>query len=864
MWTKPEQLTSVAVARPLRVAYVIDLDDAPEALFEAIISEAYGRWGGRRTLIVPGKPDGIDTRYRDWLFYFDADVIYSFARLDNAAVADVHERYGPGRLLLHRDWRRDAKEERSFRIELPLRGLSSLSVLPVFASRSWGFDGPPRNIKLLTKFWDGSESSFLQENFGFVSASFVGGAVTTAYPDLFSGMTLITQEALDNRQWRKDERASHVTSEDAVLDALGGNCGPLTLAQLSEWFSPYLETGEGLGPDGTCIVAGDTAEDRLLSWNVHHRFARLSLSEITALRLPASRQSDDAFLGRIRSLLERRGARGHNNRNEHVTLMSCSLSQAELETLAERMRKPERWLAVTVQRQDDPSVLAPRFRDPMRVHYTLGGYMAEPQGRATAEFQGSRAPVPVAMPWHMREALPPAGLRGGNWMVDITLDRLNDHSRFADQRDIWMLPRRLRLERAFALERESDQDYQSDDRFLRVMRSGAFGLALDTTTTRAAITVPDDLDAMRMGICNNAEWVLFDTERKDAPRGRLRFAYAEPSDKGRYLLGVLGLFGSVPDAFRTLMHGFWRDALQDFGGVPAETDAALVRQTTTVLRRRLRQRTGPVTLKTDEDVERLARATLHCGTLVARAPRYKNYKRLLRRWEAMVETFLRAHPKANGENDDSTYRDVRRLDRSIKYLCQQEVLFQGREWRCAACYNRNWVALGDLAKTLSCSICGRKEPAPVSGDWQFKANPFLVDAYRDHGTEAVIWALWCLWDRSRHSFYFAPSLKLWVNYPKQGTRRWDAEVDAIAVVDGAVYLVEAKCAAGLDEGERAQLVMAAERIRPDVLIIASMEKSNGGLERAVKAVRAALPAEIEIEVLSFDPDQLERTPFGLV
>jgi hypothetical protein len=55
MFTKPEQLTSVAVARPMRVAYLIDLDDAPDALFDEINLEAYGRWGGRRTLIAPAQ-----------------------------------------------------------------------------------------------------------------------------------------------------------------------------------------------------------------------------------------------------------------------------------------------------------------------------------------------------------------------------------------------------------------------------------------------------------------------------------------------------------------------------------------------------------------------------------------------------------------------------------------------------------------------------------------------------------------------------------------------------------------------------------------------------------------------------------------
>ena len=109
----PKALTSVAVARPLRVAYIIDLDDAPDALFDAILADAYSRWGGRRTLMVPAKSSGVDERYREWLSYFDADIICSFVHLDDNAVADAQERYGPGYLLLHPD-RRGAAGQRSF------------------------------------------------------------------------------------------------------------------------------------------------------------------------------------------------------------------------------------------------------------------------------------------------------------------------------------------------------------------------------------------------------------------------------------------------------------------------------------------------------------------------------------------------------------------------------------------------------------------------------------------------------------------------------------------------------------------------------------------------------------------------------
>ena len=78
MWAKPEQQIVRATARPVRVAYLVDLFDCPDALLDAIFAESYSRWGGRRTIIVPTTADGIDERYSEWLLFIDPDVIYSF------------------------------------------------------------------------------------------------------------------------------------------------------------------------------------------------------------------------------------------------------------------------------------------------------------------------------------------------------------------------------------------------------------------------------------------------------------------------------------------------------------------------------------------------------------------------------------------------------------------------------------------------------------------------------------------------------------------------------------------------------------------------------------------------------------------
>jgi hypothetical protein len=858
MW---EHLTVTALARPLRIAYLVDVGDCPDSLLDAIFAEAYGRWGGRRTLIVPATAQGIDPRYADWLGYFDADIFYSFVALDDASVAHIHERYGPAHLLRHREFQRDPTQKPSFRIELPVTGLSSLSVLPVFCGRTWGFDGPPRDVKVLNKHWDGSASPFLEENFGFLSKTFTNGMTGRAHPDVFTCTSLITAKSLEDRREGKDPKATYLTSEADVLAALSAPRGPLTLAQFSNWFCPWLDTGDGIDEPGTSIVVGDTVADRLLFWNMHHRFSRPAFSEIAVLRIPHERAADDVFLDQVKVLIRHRGVRGHNNQNDHISLRSCSLAPEALEALAVRLRQGEHYLGVSVSRVADHAAVVPSFRNPDRVMYHTGGMFAEPPAEASAEFNGRRVPVPMVMPWHLKEGLPPPGLRNGQWMLDLTIDRFQDHGRYANQRDVWLLPRRLRLERAVSLDRETQRSFDREDPVLRVTQSGKLGLAVSTGVSRAAVTMPDDLDAIRMGVCCDREWLPFDRDREDAPIAQPRFAFAELSDKGRYLIGVLGLFDTLSDAFDVLMDGFWREELQRLGGVPAEKADTARAELIKRLRRRLKQFDGPLQFSTDEEIKRLASEALRAGRMLGRERTHVPYHKLKARWSAVAEAFLAAHPRVGQDDDDDHYRDEALLSRSVQFLCRREVLFQGRDWRCRSCFNRNWVGIEALTRTMTCAVCRREEPAPVGGDWQFRPNPFLIEAYRDHGTEALVWALWRLWKRwQRRSFYYAPSLRLWREYPKSTRGTADVEIDAIAVVDGRVHLVEAKSASGLDSGEIKQLVFAAEHIRPDVLVIACMDEPTDALDRACVKLREALPVGIAVEAMTFKSEQLDRTP----
>lgn len=858
MLTK-QQIIS-AIARPIRVAYLVDLDNSPHAALDAIFAEAYSRWGGRRTLIVPATADGIDPRYSEWLFYFDPDIIYSFVALSGTSVASLQERYAPAHLVRHRELQRDA--ERGFRIELPTAGLSSLSVLPVFVSRSWGFEGPPRNIKILSKYPDRSESSFLLENFGFLSTSFPYGAIGSAHPELYSTFTLISESALADRSLGKDPRATYVTSENEVLEALGAGGGPLTLAQLSEFFAPFLDPGLRIAPDGTCIVIGDTPSDRLAFWNIHHRFERPYFSEITSLRLPKAKAYDEAFLERLRQILRFRGVRGAHGRNDHIRLYSCSLTRDELNDIARLLQKGKMWLQVSVAPLPDHAAIVPRFRGGDWIPLKFGGFRLEPRAQKSAEFNGNCASIPLAYPWHMKEALPPADLRRGDWMLDLSIDREVDHSQYVNQRHEWRFPRRLRLDQAFQFEWEAERPLHLHRRSIRVVRPGLLSTSINVEITRASITIPDDYSAFRVAICGDRSQIPFVLDEQNSLFSRPRFSKAIYSDKGRYLTGVLQLFETIPNAFSVLMHTYWRDVLHYLGGIPNDSDEKRIQELVRVLRRRMGKKSGPLTFANEDQIFALAREALHAARMTARERRYIWYGQLLKRWMKLVREFVKAHPSTGGDGDlEAQIRDVRHLNESVQYLCQRRVLFQGREWRCYSCFNRNWVGIDDLSRTLVCSVCGRHEPAPVTGSWQFRLNPFILEAYKDHGTEAVIWSLWHLWERAQVSFYFVPSLWLWLTYPEAETDTCDVEVDAIAVVDGIVYLVEAKSSGGLTEKEIHQLVLAAERIRPDVVLLVCMDRKSVALDKSAEKLRASLQVDTKVEVLTFNPTELDREPF---
>lgn len=67
--------------RPVKVAFIVPLVEEKIChwILDGIFDEAYSRWGGAKSLIVPCDiNDFIPARYLDWLEAYDPDIVYSY------------------------------------------------------------------------------------------------------------------------------------------------------------------------------------------------------------------------------------------------------------------------------------------------------------------------------------------------------------------------------------------------------------------------------------------------------------------------------------------------------------------------------------------------------------------------------------------------------------------------------------------------------------------------------------------------------------------------------------------------------------------------------------------------------------------
>lgn len=815
-----------ALARPVRVAFIIEDGDGVHPLLDAAFNESFGRHGGRQSLMVPVVNGDIPEAYVRWLKVFDPDFVFTVAS-NNEQIAEVLNRTCSP-LLIHSVKRHPTEDaHRPRRFQLHKHALSSLSWFPFLKVTSGGFRARPEVILDCYPRWQ--DDGLITDNFGTLHGSFDSFPLHRQLADIVRPLMLTPNDAPEDR-WRFGIDGEEVVDGYEALNALTKSSQTISLAYLSNIFSKHIMVRSHEWTNSFCLVVGDTFVDRVSCWNAGLLFDDAQHQTYKTLRLPASVINDAAKIEHIQKFINGNNWINRYGSQPQVTVRSSSLSEAQLKEFAQQVGSKGSWCFYHVQpirSIEDCCPPPPKERE--------SSWMPARHDNPDVQIplRHKKESVPVPQPFHLKHA-PSAHpiCSTGQWMAHYRIDRTEDS--FSNLRDTWLLPKRNQMTRLFLESVEA-----------RITAEGNLAVPVDSAVQRVEISEPDDNDFFFTLLHQPAVYSYPDIRYQD--QYVVPYEYSRLSDKGRYLQGVLGMFGSLDRAYQVLTHGFWRQQFIKLGS-PSESQYPQLVQT---LKKRFPPQGGEYTFKRDEQWEKLAKLMVRQAVNV-RQPKYTvKLQTLIDEWLLQLGRAVDSDAHLQKQRDNILAEGTQELTDSLDGLCREGVFHQGYSWSCKHCAYRNWTALDALRMTLECQVCHKEHNTPINLQFDFRLNEFFAACLREHDTLSVVWALGELMRQSRaDSFIFSPQIELFRKYPENDAAKPDQEIDLLCVIDGKVVIGEVKTSLSeIDQQEIDKLIALAKDIQPDIVLIAAIKGEQENLNTKLDVVRKGVGSIIEVRGL---------------
>jgi hypothetical protein len=816
VWTTASAKTVIISPRPVRVVYLVPNPPTHE-LLDILFNESMSRWGGRRTPIIPTDGRILSENYWNLLEIWDADIIYSYAKLDKEFHDRLAHRLAPASLIAHCRVPNDLRPDLRTNTEL----LRSISVLP-FLARSRSFKAQNLSEVLDSERYADLPRD-LADSFNFASNCHSDRSLNP------HARRLSFKPPSDQNyapRFSSPEEIRYLETIEEVEAVISDQRDLLCMSQLSDMFTPYLSNlteYSSSWEEHLSIVVGDEPEDRMLFWNGIHRYNSLLFAgDIQLLRF-----SPDRFTNGIPSWIlklcsgQRNYRHPDHNHAPQTIFRSCSANEKVLVDLASHINSSHYNMGSFVRHSGDD--VFEKLKGNENTNQKGGGNIvsisnwtkADIKVEGVVRFDRDQFELPNVVPFHLKgQSLGPTS--SGAWAMDLRIDRNEDHSRYSNLMHRWMFPRRVRLESAVKVENYGKGKHD----FLPLPRptnEGDLALWDGLDWKRPLITMPSDLRAFADALARHHPEISKRSLPKEGLGLVYRFLPLALSDKGRDLLGVFQLFRSLPDALMFMTNPYLVSVIEMLCPTSPESNPERLKELSQML-------IAGLEVKSDgEDLSRFAKRLLEKTAIWIHADNNENgfisYKRLIE----LLPSELKK----------GAYQ--KKLDDSVKYLRNQSFLWQGYGWRCGVCQHSNWVSLENVKAVVHCKICRSGESAPVSGDHNihFRLNSFVAAAYSTSSSQGpVAWTLSRLAHMASWSFMFAPAL----NITKIDEKKHFTDIDVIAAVDGEVYLVEVKKSfSGVTNEKLNELIELATHFRPNYIGF------------SVQRPRAELGLEVEIE-----------------
>jgi hypothetical protein len=616
-----------------------------------------------------------------------------------------------GKVIVERKRNRGEVEKRP-RVGVDATGLTSLSWLPYLNVASGIHRVIPEFI--LDRYPAWVDDGFISDNFGTLYDSL---SPFPAHQQLgLRGLILTPRDAPVNRWHFGSVHADEVLDGYDVIDRMSKESGIVTLGQLSNLHSqPYRF--EHPWTEGFCLVVGDSFEDRISSWNAGLLFDDVQNQTFKTMRIPAAIKSDEIRTGQIANYLCQRNWIGETNGPKRIVVRSYSLGVEDVREFVERLRN------ITMSYLDYSAIESLDDCTPpdsKRIYRTY--YMGiSPSATIETAIRDAATLVKVPKPMQLDYC---AGMHPiystGSWFVDLTIDRLKDNSRFDNVREKWRLPTHPQL---------ASQFY--DGMNVRLSGHGEITVLIDIKTRVIEVKQPED-ENIFYGIINDSPHYPYPDMRVTSVNA-VAYKYSALSDKGRYLKGMLGIFGTLSKVEHFFNNHFWRSQFVSMA-TPAQTQHAEVIK---YLQRRMKAKKGTLLIDDDTGWQNLAERVIQISNRL-RVPRQKTrYDKLFGAWQVELNAAIEVDENLKSSRDEILAGAQDDLKRSLSFLLECGVFFRGHEWSCRHCSHRNWVGVELLKDIMQCEVCRLNHQLPIDVALDFRLNEFFATCLREHDTVAV-------------------------------------------------------------------------------------------------------------------------------
>jgi hypothetical protein len=535
-----QNVRASGIIRPLKIAFIVPstTTDESQKILDEVFKFSYTNWSGTRYLLIPFEEDFIDPIYLDWLDTYDADIVYSYCTLPEAAIRKIEKVNSPAYLIKH-----NFDNERRYTAVSIGHDIYPVSSNSCLQSPNVGVVGRNATPNILCQYDPVDGDRFVTDNFGNQTS-------LNNYLNPVSGLyetTCLTSEDIPANHFVGTHR---IHSQTEVIEKLANN-EVFTVSKLASIHSESVVSINSYTISNSFhIVVGQGVLDRINFWNTRHFHTEKSVS-CCSLIVTSEQLLDDDFSRAIGGYLNNQNFIGNNQRQ--VKLISSSVESETLQQIRERLAGHTYNVISVVQ---EPDRLVTPSREDLRNSRNF--YNDKFNLLISEDISEQVLPEPN----HLRFISPNyTSHSSGNFAVELLLDRHNNLSRYSNVVDGWLLPRRAYLSNIYGpkcirVSKGNQLVYVGGN------STNVFGGAINNTSS-IKIHLPDDRDTINYLVVGRKRYWESDLRYQLYPTN---IEYITHSDKGRNFNGVVSMFGNLHDAAELLTNKLWRDVFKSIDG----------------------------------------------------------------------------------------------------------------------------------------------------------------------------------------------------------------------------------------------------------------------------------------------------------